>query len=113
MSFQEFWPRYLLAHSRPATRACHVAGTLAGTTLVAAAVASRKPWLAAVGLVAGYAPAWISHALIERNKPETFRAPFSSLAADYLMAWHVLRGTIDEQYAAIGSSTPPSGLRSE
>jgi len=25
------------------------------------------------------------------------------LAADYVMAWHVLRGTIDEQYAAIGA----------
>ncbi len=102
MSFQQFWPRYLLAHSQPATRAFHVAGTVAATTLVAASVATRRPWLAAAALVAGYAPAWISHALIERNKPETFRAPFSSLAADYLMAWHVLRGTIDEQFAAIG-----------
>jgi hypothetical protein len=102
MSFAEFWPRYLLAHSRPATRAFHVAGTLAATTLAVTAVATRKPWLAAAALVAGYGPAWISHALVERNKPETFRAPFSSLAADYLMAWHVLRGTIDQQYAAIG-----------
>jgi hypothetical protein len=110
MSFQEFWPRYLRAHSHPATRACHVAGTLAATTLVAASVLTRKPWLAAAALVAGYGPAWISHALVERNKPETFRAPFASLAADYLMAWHVLRGTIDQQYAA--ASTEPSGLRS-
>jgi hypothetical protein len=102
MSFQEFWPRYLLAHSDPRTRAFHVAGTVAATTLVAAAVATRKPWLAAAALVAGYGPAWISHAFIERNKPESFSAPFSSLAADYVMAWHVLRGTIDEQYAAIG-----------
>jgi hypothetical protein len=101
MSFQEFWPRYLLAHSDPRTRAFHVAGTLAATALVAAAVAMRKPWLAGAALVAGYGPAWLSHALIERNKPETFRAPFSSLAADYVMAWHVLGGTIDAQYAAI------------
>ena len=102
MSFQEFWPRYLLAHSHPATRAFHVAGTIAATTLIAASVATRKPWLAAAGLAAGYGPAWISHALIERNKPETFRAPFSSLAADYLMAFHVLRGTIDRQIAESG-----------
>ncbi|MBV8332118.1 MAG: DUF962 domain-containing protein [Candidatus Eremiobacteraeota bacterium] len=102
MSFQEFWPRYLLAHSDPRTRACHVAGTIAATALMAAAVATRKPALAAVALVAGYGPAWISHAFIEHNKPETFRAPFSSLAADYVMVWHVLRGTIAEQYAAIG-----------
>lgn len=75
----------------------HVAGTLAGTALVLGAAALRKPWLAAAGLAAGYAPAWLSHALIERNRPETFRAPFASLAADFVMAYHVLRGTIDAQ----------------
>jgi len=41
----------------------------------------------------------LSHALIERNRPETFRAPFASLAADFVMAYHVLRGTIDQQLA--------------
>jgi hypothetical protein len=99
--FEEFWPRYLRAHADPRTRVLHVAGTLAGTALVLAGIATRKPWLAAAGLVAGYGPAWLSHAFIEHNKPETFRAPVASLRADYVMAWHVLRGTIDEQYAAI------------
>jgi hypothetical protein len=104
VSFATFWPRYLRAHSNPKTRAFHVAGTLAASGLVIAAVATRKPVLAVAALAAGYGPAWISHAFIERNKPETFRAPLSSLAADYVMAWHVLRGTIDEQYAAIGEA---------
>jgi hypothetical protein len=99
MSFQAFWPRYLRAHSDPRTRALHTAGTIAATSLVVSAIALRKPWLIAAGLVAGYGPAWISHAFIERNKPETFSAPFSSLAADYVMAWHVLRGTIDDEIA--------------
>ncbi len=100
MQFEKFWPRYLEAHRDPRTRMMHVAGTLAATALVVSAVALRKPWLAAAGLAAGYGPAWLSHALIERNRPETFRAPFSSLAADYAMAYHVLRGTIDQQLAA-------------
>jgi len=99
MSFQEFWPRYLQAHSDPRTRAYHVAGTIAATVLVLGAVALRKPWLAGVGLVAGYGPAWFSHAFIEHNKPETFRAPFASLRGDYLMAWHVLRGSIADEIA--------------
>lgn len=103
MSFEEFWPRYLQAHSDPRTRAFHVAGTLAGTALVTTAVATRKPWLAALGLVAGYGPAWLSHAFIEHNKPETFRAPLASLRADYVMAWHVLRGTIGNEYARAGN----------
>ncbi len=102
MDFQEFWPRYLRAHADPRTRAAHTAGTLAATTLILGAVALRNPWLAVAGLVAGYGPAWAAHALIEHNKPETFRAPLASLRADYIMAWHVLRGTIDEEYARIG-----------
>ena len=95
MTFEEFWPRYLLAHSDPRTRAFHVAGTIAGSAIVLGAIAMRKPWLIAAGLIAGYGPAWFSHAFIEHNKPETFRAPFASLRGDYLMAWHVLRGSID------------------
>lgn len=96
-TFEQFWPRYLQAHRDPRTRLIHVAGTIAGTALVVAAAAARKPWLAAAGLAAGYGPAWLSHALIERNRPETFRAPVASLRADFVMAWHVLRGTIDQQ----------------
>lgn len=97
MTFHEFWPRYLNAHRDPRTRALHVAGTFAGTALVLVAAAARKPWLAAAGLAAGYGPAWFSHAFIEHNRPETFRAPIASLRADFVMAWHVLRGTIEEQ----------------
>lgn len=105
MSFDRFWPRYLRAHSDPRTRAMHVAGTIAATALVLTAAAMRKPWLAGVGLVAGYGPAWFSHAFIEHNKPETFRAPFASLRGDYLMAWHVLRGSIADEYERIGGPT--------
>ena len=100
MSFAQFWPRYLDAHRDPRTRFFHVAGTMAATAFVVTAAAARKPWLLAAGFAAGYGPAWFSHAFFERNRPETFRAPFSSLAADFVMAWHVLRGTIDEQLSA-------------
>lgn len=103
MTFEQFWPRYLRAHSDPRTRLLHVAGTLAATGLVGAAAALRKPSLLGLALVAGYGPAWFSHAVIERNKPETFRAPFSSLRADYVMAWHVLRGTITSEYEKLSA----------
>lgn len=102
MTFADFWPRYLDAHRDPRTRLMHVAGTLAGTMLVVTAAVLRKPWLAGAGLAAGYGPAWFSHAFIEHNRPETFRAPIASLRADFVMAWHVLRGTMDHQF-----STPP------
>ena len=105
MDFEQFWPRYLRAHSDPRTRAFHVAGTIAGTAVVLGAIAMRKPWLAVAGLVAGYGPAWFSHAFIEHNKPETFRAPFASLRGDYLMAWHVLRGSIDDEMTRAQETT--------
>jgi len=104
MDFNEFWPRYLKAHSDPRTRAMHVAGTIAASSIVLGAIAMRKPWLVAAGLVAGYGPAWFSHAFIEHNKPETFSAPFASLRGDFLMTWHVLRGTIGEELARAGVS---------
>ncbi len=104
MSFEEFWPRYLRAHSDPRTRALHTAGTIAATAIAFGALATRKPWMLGAALVAGYGPAWFSHAVIEHNKPETFRAPFSSLRGDYLMAWHVLRGTIDDEIARTGAA---------
>ena len=102
MKDENFWARYLAAHSDPRTRAIHTAGTIAATTLLLAGAIRRDPWLALAGVVAGYGPAWLSHAFIERNRPETFRAPFRSLAADYRMAFHVLSGTIDEAYERVG-----------
>ena len=98
MTFEEFWPQYLRAHGDARTRACHVAGTLAGSALVLSALAIRRPWLLVAGLIAGYGPAWYSHAFIEHNKPETLRAPLASLRGDYLMTYHMLRGSIDEEY---------------
>jgi hypothetical protein len=89
-----FWLRYLRAHADPRTRRLHAAGTTAATALVAAAVARRSVRFTAAALVCGYGPAWFAHAVIERNRPETFRAPLRSLAADYRMWWSMMRGTL-------------------
>ena len=105
MTFKEFWPRYLTAHRDPRTRALHTVGTVAASSIVLCALATRKPWLLLAGLAAGYGPAWYAHAVIERNQPETFRAPFASLCADYIMAYHVVCGTIENEYARIGKET--------
>jgi hypothetical protein len=107
MSFQAFWARYLNAHANPATRALHVVGTLGATTLAIFAIALRDWHLGVAALLVGYGPAWAAHFFIEKNRPETFKAPFASLAADYLMTWHALRGTLGEQLAT--HLTPPAG----
>jgi hypothetical protein len=92
-----FWLRYLRAHADPRTRALHAAGTSLATLVTALAVARRDPKLFGVALVCGYGPAWYAHAMIERNKPETFSAPFRSLAGDYRMCWGMLTGTLDAE----------------
>jgi hypothetical protein len=97
-----FWHHYLRQHARPATRALHYAGTVAATAAAVAAVALRSPRLALAAAVAGYAPAWAAHALIERNRPATFAAPVRSLVSDYRMLLCWAAGTLPRELAAAG-----------
>ena len=84
MTYDEFWLRYLRAHSRPHTRAVHYIGSLLALAALAAAAASDWRWLIAAPIV-GYAFAWTAHAAIEGNRPETFGHPLWSLLSDYRM----------------------------
>ncbi len=68
-SFQEFWPVYLRAHSKPGTRGCHYFATIIGVGCALAALATQIWWLILVGIVGGYGVAIASHPLIEGNSP--------------------------------------------
>lgn len=96
-SFAEFWPHYVRAHSRPGTRALHFVGTLAGWTLLAAAIVLRNPWLVLAGLAVGYAFAWVGHFFVEHNKPATFGHPWWSWLADQKMFAFTLAGRMGEE----------------
>jgi hypothetical protein len=101
-SFRDFWPHYLREHSRPATRRLHYAGTGLVLAFAAAAAASGDWRLLAAVPAAGYGFAWLSHALLERNRPATFTYPLWSLAADFKMAWLWATGRLDPELAAAG-----------
>jgi hypothetical protein len=94
MTYDEFWRRYLGAHADPRSRALHYLGTL-GAVAVLAVAAADLDWrcLIAAPLV-GYAPAWLGHAVFERNRPATFDHPAWSLVSDFRMLGLFLTGRL-------------------
>ncbi len=93
-SMEEFYPFYLSQHEHPVCRRLHLAGSsLALGCLLAASIARDPLWLL-VGLVQGYAFAWVGHFAFEKNRPATFRHPFYSFLGDWWMFYDVLRGRI-------------------
>lgn len=92
-SFAEFWPFYVRAHARPRTRLLHAVGSTLALACVMLAV-TVSPWFLLAAPLIGYSFAWYSHFFVEHNKPATFGHPFWSLAADYVMLWKTLTGTM-------------------
>ena len=103
-TYAEFWPHYLREHARPDTRAAHAAGTAAGVALLALGLLGRRRWPLLAAPVAGYALAWGSHMLLERNRPATFSHPLWSLGSDFRMAWLMLTGRLGAELRRAGVS---------
>ncbi len=93
-SFTEFYPYYLSEHADRTCRRLHFAGSSIGLACVAAAIATGRPGWLLVGLVAGYAFAWIGYFFFERNRPATFKHPLWSFAGDWVMFRDMLTGRI-------------------
>ena len=108
--YRAFWPYYVAEHSRPRTRQLHFVGTTGAVALVVAAAAMGEPLLLLAALVCGYFFAWLSHLLIERNRPATFTYPLFSLAGDFHM-WALMwqgRMTAEVERLAAAKSDPPA-----
>ena len=84
-TYAEFWPVYLRAHRRPATRLLHYLGTSAALALLLAALLAGPWWLLLLAVVVGYGFAWAGHFAVEGNRPATFGHPLWSLASDLRM----------------------------
>jgi hypothetical protein len=96
-TYAEFWPFYLREHAKPATRGIHYAGTIGSTIVLIGAIATQSWWWLLAVPVFGYAPAWIGHFFIEKNKPATFQAPFWSLISDFRMCGLWLSGRLGNE----------------
>lgn len=85
MSYSEFWLYYLRAHDRAGTRLMHYLGSTAALVALITAAITQYWLLILLAVAVGYAFAWLSHFLIERNRPATFGHPFWSLTSDFRM----------------------------
>src|SRR6202007_2087 len=92
MTFAEFWPVYVRAHSRLGTRVVHLVGTLAGWMLVGAAIVEGRWGGVLAGLLLSYGLAWLAHFFVEHNMPATFDHPLFSWWADQRMVFLMLTG---------------------
>ncbi|MGB6229921.1 MAG: DUF962 domain-containing protein [Litorimonas sp.] len=101
-SYAAFWPYYLREHSQPATRAWHYVGTALAIGVLVWIVLSGNWLFLPLALVSGYFFAWVSHGLIERNKPATFTYPLWSLVSDFRMLFCFLTGRMGRELEKAG-----------
>jgi len=100
--YSDFWPYYLREHSSPATRGWHYIGTGIGTSiLIYVMLTGTLKFLPSV-FISGYFFAWMSHAMIEKNKPATFTYPIWSLISDFRMFFCFLSGNMKSELKKAG-----------
>jgi len=92
--FADFYPYYLGEHSNRTCRRLHFVGTTIGLACLLHAFSTLDFRWVLVGVVQGYAWAWIGHFFFERNRPATFSHPFYSFAGDWAMWKDILTGKI-------------------
>jgi hypothetical protein len=97
MTFEEFWPEYVRAHSNKTNRTLHVIGMSLAMACLVAAVVKRRPSLLILAPILGYGFAWCGHFFVEKNMPSTFGHPIHSLRANALLWWKTISGVMDAE----------------
>lgn len=105
-TYADFWPHYLREHAQPSTRAWHYVGTAVALMVLVAVIVTGKWLFLPLAFVSGYAFAWVSHGLIEKNKPATFTYPLWSLWSDFKMLFCFLTGQMAGELKKAGVSAP-------
>lgn len=106
LSFEQFWPDYVLQHQRRSTRLLHLAATLCGVGLALVALWTRNGWLLLLIPVASYGLAWFSHFFLEGNRPATWQHPWLSWLADHKMCALMLTGRMEAEVERIRQRRP-------
>lgn len=91
-TFKEFYAHYLSEHRKLGTRIFHFLGTLLVFAVLIYVIQSGKERFLWYMPIFGYGFAWFSHAVIEKNKPTTFKYPLWSLISDFKLFFELLIG---------------------
>lgn len=86
MTLVEFFPEYMDAHSRYATRALHTLGLVVGWSSFWFAILRREWWAMSLLPISAYGFGFFAHLWVEKNRPASFKHPFLSIACDHVMA---------------------------
>jgi hypothetical protein len=93
-SFAEFYPYYLGEHRNRTCRRLHFVGSSLGLLCLAWAIYAGAAGFVLLGLLCGYACAWIGHFGFEKNKPASFSRPLYSFMGDWVMYKDIWTGKI-------------------
>ena len=93
-TFEEFWPFYLGEHSKPGTKLVHFWGTSVGLLVFIYLIITTQWKFLPIILIIVYGPLFLSHAVIEKNKPATLTYPFFSILGDLKLWYLILIGQI-------------------
>jgi hypothetical protein len=99
IAYRNFWPMYLRAHRRAATRAVHYAATVCGMATAVAAILVDEPLIFVGGLACSYLMAIGSHWFLERNQPLIAVNPLWGAASDLRMCGLAMAGGLHEELA--------------
>jgi len=91
-TYGEFYQFYLTEHSKTGTRIFHFIGTLLVFVVIWYVISSGKERFLWYIPIVGYGFAWFSHAVIEKNKPATFKYSLWSLVSDFRLFFELLTG---------------------
>ena len=88
--FGALWPYYLGEHRHPVNRWLHVLGTSLALGIMTWLLVIGLWYLMGLGVVVGYAFAWLGHFAVEKNKPASFGHAWFSFLGDcrmWRLAW--------------------------
>lgn len=92
--FADFYQYYLGEHQNSVCKRLHFVGSIFALGLTLRALLTFDALFLLAALFCGYAFAWVGHFFFEKNRPATFKYPFYSFAADWVMFKDVLTGRI-------------------